>query len=211
MIASAASQPLADELGSVPPAPVFEKLLAAAAAREEHAWVALYDRFSGPLLGYLRAQRAREPDDVLGEVFLQAVRDVDSFRGGETDFRAWLFTIARHRLLDEARRVRRRPVELVPPEDVAEHGAHGDAEHDALRQLEESEVTRLLGLLPLAQREVLVLRVVGDLTVEQVAVVVGRRPTAVKALQRRALARLRRELAGQGVSLFGSPALEEVR
>jgi RNA polymerase sigma-70 factor (ECF subfamily) len=72
-------------------------------------------------------------------------------------------------------------------------------------------VTRLLGLLPLAQREVLVLRVVGDLTVEQVAVVVGRRPTAVKALQRRALARLRRELAGQGVSLFSPPALKEVR
>jgi len=49
--------------------------------------------------------------------------------------------------------------------------------------------------LPEDQRNVMVLRIVADLTVEQVAQVLGKRPGAVKALQRRALDSLRRKLS----------------
>ena len=65
--------------------------------------------------GYLRAHGAAEPEDLAGEVFLQVVRGLDRFSGAERDFRAWVFTIAHRRLVDDApprragRRRRRRP------------------------------------------------------------------------------------------------------
>jgi RNA polymerase sigma-70 factor (ECF subfamily) len=51
------------------------------------------------------------------------------------------------------------------------------------------------------QREVLILRIVGDLTVEQVSLIVGKSVGAVKALQRRALTSLRRRVEREGVPL----------
>ena len=59
----------------------------------------------------------------------------------------------------------------------------------------------MLGTLSEDQRAVLLLRVVGDLSIEEVAKAVGKRPGAVKALQRRGLAAIRRELARKGVTL----------
>ena len=70
---------------------------------DDWAWRALYDELAPALLGYLRARRADHPEDLLGEVMLQIVRDLPSFGGGFYDFRAWAFTIAHHRLLDERR------------------------------------------------------------------------------------------------------------
>ena len=131
---------------------------------------------------------------MLGEVFVQAVRDLGSFSGNERDFRAWVFSIAHHRLIDEARRTARRPVEPVPTEKLVDHVAAADAETEAMDRIGAGEVTRLLAILSVDQKAVLLLRVLGELTVPEVARVVGKRPGAVKQLQRRAIARLRKEL-----------------
>jgi RNA polymerase sigma factor (sigma-70 family) len=157
-------------------------------------WAELYRWLSPQVLGYLRGRGANEPEDVLGEVFVQAVRDLGSFSGSERDLRAWIFRIAHHRLIDEARRGARRPVHPVPAELLASHGESADAETEAMARLGAAEVTRLLGTLSEDQKEVLLLRVVGELTVPEVAQVVGKRPGAVKQLQRRGIARLRKEL-----------------
>jgi RNA polymerase sigma factor (sigma-70 family) len=158
------------------------------------AWAELYQWLSPQLLGYLRARGAAEPEDVLGEVFVQAVRDLGSFSGDERDFRAWVFSIAHHRLIDESRRSARRPVELVPTEELIDHAGTFDAESEAMARIGAGEVTRLLATLSEDQKSVLLLRVLGELTVPEVARVVGKRQGAVKQLQRRAIARLRKEL-----------------
>lgn len=158
------------------------------------AWSELYRWLSPQVLGYLRARGASEPQDVLGEVFVQAVRDLESFSGNERDFRAWVFSIAHHRLIDEARRAARRPADPVPAEELTGHGEAADAETEAMARIGAGEVTRLLATLSEDQRSVLLLRVLGELTVPEVARVVGKRPGAVKQLQRRAIARLRKEL-----------------
>jgi RNA polymerase sigma factor (sigma-70 family) len=160
------------------------------------AWAELYRWLSPQVLGYLRARGASEPEDVLGEVFVQAVRDLGSFSGDERDFRAWVFSIAHHRLIDEARRTARRPTEPLPTEELAAHGEAADAETEAMARISAGEVTRLLATLSADQRSVLLLRVLGDLTVPEVARIVGKRPGAVKQLQRRAIARLRKEISG---------------
>src|SRR5215207_2826438 len=73
---------------------------------------AAYRDLAPAVLGYLRAQRARDPEDLLGEVFLQVTRDISRFRGDRDDLRRWVFTIARHRLIDDYRRRARRPEQL---------------------------------------------------------------------------------------------------
>ena len=83
-------------------------MFAAAQLGAEWAWTALYRDLVPSVRGYVRARGAAEPDDVVGEVFLQVVRDLGRFDGGEREFRTWLFTIAHHRLLDARRRAVRR-------------------------------------------------------------------------------------------------------
>ena len=158
------------------------------------AWAELYRWLSPQVLGYLRARGAAEPEDLLGEVFVQAVRDFGSFRGSEPDFRAWIFSIAHHRLIDAARRSGRRPVEPVPTEELTANAEAGDAEAEAMAQISTGEVVRLLATLSEDQKSVILLRVVGGLTVPEVARVIEKRPGAVKQLQRRGIARLRKEL-----------------
>lgn len=147
----------------------------------------------GPLVaGYLRLQGAREPDDLASEVVIGLFKGLRRFEGDEAALRSYVLVIAHRRLLDERRRLARRP----PPSGAVPERAGGDAEEDALAALGEAEVRALLGDLPSAQRDVLLLRIIGDLTVDQVAAIVGRRPGAVKALQRRGLTRLRDRLGG---------------
>lgn len=172
----------------------FTSLLEAARRGDEAAWQELYSGLAPVVLGYLRANSAPDPEDVLSEVFLQVARDIARFHGEEPGFRSWVFTIAHHRLLDAGRRERRRPL-IEPGAEVGEHhGGVGDSEEEALTSIAEQELTAMLARLSPDQQSVLLLRILGDLTVHQVASVIGKRPNAVKALQRRGLAALRREL-----------------
>ena len=181
-------------------APRFEELLAAARTGAAWAWEELYRELSPGVLGYLRARGAREPEDVLGDVFLQVVRDLPRFTGGERELRAWVFTIAHHRLLDDARSRRRRPVEPAGAE-VGSDVASASADEQALEAVAEQRVRQVLGRLAADQQAVLLLRILGDLTVEEVARILGKRVGAVKALQRRGLAAARRELEGEELTL----------
>jgi RNA polymerase sigma-70 factor (ECF subfamily) len=178
----------------------FESALAAARTGAEWAWAEIYRELSPGVLGYLRARGATDPEDLLGEVFLQAVRDLPRFEGGEDAFRAWVFTITHHRLLDDARRMRRRP-RIDPAAAIDERSrGWGDSEEEALASLAEREVAEMIGDLSSDQQSVLLLRILGDLTVEQVGTVIGKRPNAVKALQRRGLASIRRRME-EGVTV----------
>ena len=178
----------------------FTSLLEAAREGSEAAWQELYNGLAPVVLGYLRANAAPDPEDVLSEVFLQVARDIAGFDGEERGFRSWVFTIAHHRLIDARRHSARRPVDLSPePPEPAGHA--DDAADEALAKIGTDEVKRVLDGLSDDQRAVLLLRVIGDLSVEDVAKAVGKRPGAVKALQRRGLAAVKRELAQKGVTL----------
>ncbi len=161
----------------------FEPVLTAARAGGEWAWARIYDDLAPVVLGYLRGRGGLEPDDLLGEVFLQVVRDLPSFHGDEGAFRSWVFTIAHHRLLDDARRRVRRPADPVAPEHLGEALGLGNAEQDALEFLGTSRVRELIGRLSPDQQDALLLRIVADLSVEDIATAMGKRPGAVKALQ----------------------------
>jgi RNA polymerase sigma factor (sigma-70 family) len=169
----------------------FVGVLEAARVGAEWAWRVLYADTAPDLLRYARASRVPDPEDVVGETFLRAVRGVGSFEGDERGFRAWLFTLARNRILDERRKLVRRRTEPLPAEVLAGIGPHADAETEAMRALAEDRVRSVLDQLTPDQRDVLLLRILGGLTIEEVATVVRKKPGAVKALQARGLAAIR--------------------
>lgn len=179
--------------------PAFDSVLAAAQRNAAWAYERLWRAYAPAVVTYLRLQGAFDPEDLTSEVFLGAFRGLPAFSGDEDGFRGWLFTIAHRRLADECRRAAVRPQRAVG-DDVPER-CGGDVEEDAMRALSEARVRELCGRLVDDQRDVLLLRLVADLTVEAVAEAIGKTPGAVKALQRRGLVAMRRFLEPEGVPL----------
>jgi RNA polymerase sigma-70 factor (ECF subfamily) len=175
-----------------------DNLVAAARAGESWALTEVWQRYSPAVVGYLRGRGAAEPEDVASEVFLQVFAKIKTFRGDEAGLRTFVFSVAHARYVDTVRRQARRGVdaELDP---VAHGGAARSAEAVAMDQLASGRVEQLIDALAPDQRDVLLLRIVGDLSLEQTAGVLGKSIGAVKSLQHRGLAALRPVL-GQAVS-----------
>lgn len=178
----------------------FDAVLAAAQADAGWALERLWQTYAGVVAGYLRLQGATEPDDLTSEVFLGAFRSIGAFSGDEAAFRSWLFTIAHRRLLNTRRAAGRRPHHGPLDDDGAalvEPGPDGEV----LRRLATERVRGLCARLVPDQRDVLLLRLVGGFTVDEVAATLSKTPGAVKALQRRGLIALQKILEREGVTL----------
>jgi RNA polymerase sigma-70 factor (ECF subfamily) len=195
----------------------FDDVLAAAQAGAGWAFEVLYRDLSPSVTGYLRLHGAAEPDDLASETFLGVFTGLGGFHGDEEALRSWVFTIAHRRLIDDWRRRSRRPQVTDEAGDLTVYPG-GDAEDDALVRVGTDDVHRLCAGLPDDQRSVLLLRVLADLTVEQIASVLGRSVGSVKALQRRGLRALRErieksseEFSGTRVPLGIRPAMTGVR
>jgi RNA polymerase sigma-70 factor (ECF subfamily) len=171
----------------------FAAVLAAAQQGAAWATTSIWVEYAPAVSAFLVARGSAEPEDLTSEVFLAVFDSLLTFRGGESEFRSFVFSIAYRRLVDELRKRSRRG---TPHEwDDARDPRHtASAESVALDRLGESGVLSLLDGLAEDQRNVMVLRVIADLTIEQIAVVLGKSPGAVKALQRRALETLRKKI-----------------
>jgi RNA polymerase sigma-70 factor (ECF subfamily) len=185
----------------------FDDVLAAAQAGAAWAFEVLYRDLAPSVTGYLRLHGAVEPDDLASETFIGVFTGLGSFSGDEQGLRAWVYTIAHRRLLDDWRRRSRRPQLADEPADLAEF-VGGDVEDDVLARIGAHTVEQLCGTLPEDQRSVLLLRILADLTVEQVAQVMDRTVPSVKALQRRGLRTLRDRIenAGEKVGAGAHPS-----
>ena len=177
----------------------FESVLLAAQSGAPWALERLYQALSPAVLGYLRVQGAVDPEDLTNDVFLGVLRKVGDFRGGEEKFRSWVFTIAHSRVVDQRRQALRRP--QMAGNGPSPDRAGGDAEDDALERLSRQRVQALCEQLVPDQRDVLLLRLLAGLTVDGVAEALGKSTGAVKALQRRGLANLRKILEHDPVPL----------
>jgi RNA polymerase sigma-70 factor (ECF subfamily) len=171
----------------------FDEVLAAAQAGAPWAFEQLYRDLAPSVTSYLRLHGAVEPDDLASETFIGVFTGLSGFSGDEDGLRGWVFTIAHRRLVDDWRRRSRRPQLADEPGDLST-AVGGNVEDDVLVQVGAQEVEQLCGTLPADQRSVILLRILADLTVEQVAQVMDRSVASVKALQRRGLRSLRARL-----------------
>jgi RNA polymerase sigma-70 factor (ECF subfamily) len=152
------------------------------------------------VLRYLYAREPSEAEDLASEVWLDVAAGIGRFRGDEDGFRAWVFTIARRRLLDLRRRASVRREKPVPLELLGGDRGVGNAEGEALASLDADAAVALIATLPPDQSDVVLLRVIGDLSVAEVAKILGKRPGAIRALQHRALKGLARKISHEAVT-----------
>jgi len=173
----------------------FDEVLAAAQTGDEQAVAHIYRLMQPRLTGYLRAREARAADDIEGEVWLAVARGLARFTGGEEAFRAWVFSIAQRRLADYRRTAARRATVPVPTEELDRAGDHSP-EALVLENLSSEAATAwVTQTLSPEAAEVVLLRVIAGLDVDQVAELLGKRPGTIRVIQHRALRRLQAELA----------------
>jgi len=176
-------------------------LLAAAQSGQPRAFEQLYRALSPAVARYLWLNGALDSESLTNEVFLGVFMGLVSFSGGEPEFRSWVFTIAHRRLIDDRRQAGRRPATAGFAPDSLEAISGGDVEDDAMGSLSHGRMREVLACLTSDQRRVLLLRLVADLTVDQVAEATGKTAAAVKSLQRKGLEGIRRRLDQQKVEL----------
>jgi RNA polymerase sigma-70 factor (ECF subfamily) len=173
----------------------WEQTVEQAVAGDPRAFADLFRLLGAPVAGYLRGRGVEDADGLTNEVFLRVHRTMPRFDGSADEFRSWVFAIAHNAAVDEGRRRRRRVDQTSTPRlpDIAD----ADVETTVMARLAEERVRELLEILTDDQQAVLLLRVVSGLSVRETASVLGKGEEAVKALQRRGLATLRRELTGK--------------
>ncbi len=181
----------------------FAATLAAARRGDADGFAALYDWLSPEVKRFAVARGARDADATTNDAFVAAFRRLGDFDGDASAFRSWVYAITRNRLID-AHRAEQRRLPVGDGERSAEPDPAASAEDIALAGLGSGRVAHWLGSLTAAQQEVIVLRVVNGLTLQETADAVRRPVSAVKRLQARGLAQLRQtiseENSDEGVS-----------
>jgi RNA polymerase sigma-70 factor (ECF subfamily) len=182
------------------PSPEADELVAAAIAGDAEAFAALFRATVGIVHRFLQARcgDAALAEDLTQDTFIRAMRAIGtSFRGGSSDFVAWVVRIARNRFLDHVKSGRVRWEVAV--ENVPVTIATVNPEHDVLATIEGIDLRRALTRLTEEQQEVVLLRFLQGLQISEVATITGRSEGAVKALQFRALRSLQKILADEGL------------
>lgn len=155
----------------------------------------VFDWLAPSVAGYVRVRGAADPDGLTNDVFLRVFRKINSFEGDQRSFRSWVFAIAHNLLIDE-RRKQQRQVPMVELENSHDRPVQ-DAETAVLERLGLDEAAEMLATLTPDQRTVVYLRIVAGLSVSETASVMRRETNAIKALQHRAVATLRRSMPSQ--------------
>lgn len=180
-----------------------DDLLGAAQAGDTGALNRIYTELSPKILGYLAARGADDPEALTQDVFLSLFSKLPAITGGEQGLRTFAFSVAHARHVDETRKRSRRPA-LFSYDPSADERTTASAESSALNNLAAEGALKHLRGLNSDQSDVLALRIVADLPLDEVARVLGKSTGAVKQLQRRGLQKLKELLVEKDSSNHGA-------
>jgi len=171
-----------------------ESLVRRAKQRDQEAFTQLYEQHFDRIYRYvaLRIGDRIEAEDMTQQVFLHALRSISSFKWKGIPFSAWLFRIAHNQVVDYLRKKTR---QATVPLDESQAGSDSNPELMAEHSQDVEHILLATKRLTKAQREVIALRFAGELSIVQVAKVMGKSQGAVKALQHSAIVALRKALS----------------
>ncbi len=167
-----------------------DEVIERARAGDTDALGQLWRTYQHLLLRYFRGKGMPDPDDLASIVWVEVATSLDRFEGGEHDFRKWLFTIAARRRIDDIRSIKRREAHAEKQRPALADLQSPSAGEDAERARALDTALQLVSSLPPDQAEAVMLRVVADLSVTEVAAIMHRREGAVRVLVHRGLKRL---------------------
>ena len=157
----------------------FADVLSRAKAGDPDAFETIYRDVAPLVLGYLRGHGLADPEDTCGEVFVSAIRRIGGFVGDERQFRSWLLTITHRRMVDATRRNARRPEDLYALEALDPRLApSASSEAEAMERLDALGIIAAISELTDLQRSAVLLRVVADLPVREIALIMNRPESA---------------------------------
>jgi RNA polymerase sigma-70 factor (ECF subfamily) len=171
-------------------------------AGDREGYADLYLRYFDRVYGYLQVilRDRHDAEEVTQQVFVKVLEGLPSYQRRKQPFRAWLFVIVRNTALTELHK--RQRLQLLEPEELdrQREAANGEEAGDlsALGWITDRELMMFFERLPLAQRQVLVLRFMLDLPPNQIAEILGRSNEDVRSLQHRGLRFLEQRLSVLG-------------
>ena len=174
----------------------FPKVLAAAVDGDGAAFAILWRDSHPPLLRYLWVAAGDAAEDLASDVWLDVARRLARFKGGEPEFRGWLFTLARRKVIDRHRHETRHPESPTGDIGPFERPAPDDTFAAVIEDISTAAALELIATLPRDQAEIIVLRVVVGMEATQVARIVGKSPGAVRVAAHRGLRTLSARLNG---------------
>jgi RNA polymerase sigma-70 factor (ECF subfamily) len=174
------------------------KLITAFQAGDRESYAQIYSRYFDRVYAYLRVvlKDRHKAEDTAQQVFVQALEALPRYEHRRKPFEAWLFTIARNAALMLLRK--ESSVELLEPEDMDRVRERPVEDVPFPSWITDADLLVLMDRMPLAQRQVLALRYMLDLSATEIAEVLGRSPEAIRMQQSRAHAFLRARLAALG-------------
>jgi RNA polymerase sigma-70 factor, ECF subfamily len=178
----------------------FARVLADAQGGSEDQFAVLWRDANPALLRYLRVLAPENAEDIAAETWMHVIRGLPRFIGDEAAWRAWLFTTARRRLIDQARLHKRHPAEPLDEVSAADMPRSPDTAQLALDNLATEAAIALVSRLPALQAEVIMLRVVAGLDTEAVADLLGKSPGNVRVIAHRGLKKLESLLGPAGMA-----------
>lgn len=178
----------------------FARVLAAAQGGSDDQFAVLWRDSNPVLLRYLRVLASEQAEDIAAEAWVHVIRNLGKFVGDEAAWRAWLFTTARRRMFDQARSRKRHPAEPLDEVTAAEMPSSPDTAQIVMDNLATEAAVELLSQLPVAQAEVIMLRVVVGMDTEAVAAVLNKSPGNVRVTAHRGLKTLEALLGRAGVT-----------
>jgi RNA polymerase sigma-70 factor, ECF subfamily len=178
----------------------FARVLADAQGGSEDQFAVLWRDTNPALLRYLRVLAPENAEDIASETWVHVVRGLPRFVGDEAAWRAWLFTTARRRLIDQVRSRKRHPAEPLDEISAADVPSTPDAAQIALDNIATESAMALLTKLPALQAEVIMLRVVAGLDTDAVATMLGKSPGNIRVMAHRGLRKLESLLGSAGIT-----------
>ena len=171
-----------------------ESLVRRAQQRDQEAFAQLYEEHFDRIYRYvaLKIGDKTEAEDMTQQVFLNALQSISSFKWKGTPFSAWLFRIAHNQVVDY---LRKKAKHAAAPLDETRASSDSNPQLMAERTLDIEQLLQATKKLTKAQQEVISLRFAGELSIAEVAKVMGKSEGAVKALQHSAIVALRKILS----------------
>jgi RNA polymerase sigma-70 factor (ECF subfamily) len=179
-----------------------EKLIKSAITGESSAFGRLYDEYQPKIYRFIliKVGHREEAEDLTHQVFLKAWQNIATYEERGLPFSGWLYEIARNQVIDHYRTKQvHTPLDFLEDHLVAED----NHEQSLDRQISLKKIRTLMSKLTPEQEDVLLMRFVDDLSVQEVSKIMKKSEGAVKLLQHRAIKRLRELLNKQNDERYG--------
>lgn len=175
-------------------------LLEAARQMDRKALVKIFDTYSSAIYNYALClcNDALMADYIVGDVFAKLLEHLSAGRGPSTNLRSYLYEMAYHMVVDEARYAQRttkiEQIDLLPHDQYSANIRVED------RVFIKTVMRAIRTHLTVDQRHVIVLRFLEGFSLHETAAIIGKEESNVKVIQNRAIAALRKALGYEGTT-----------